>query len=296
MRKKNKIKILILGGSGFIGSHVAEYLSSNPNYKITIADIQNSPFFGGRFIKCNVLTPNEVDKVMKNQDYVYNFSGQADIADSIKNPEKTIKVNILGMTNILNSCVKHKIKRVIQASTVYVNSDSGGIYKTTKLACESLLKDFKSLYNLNYTILRFGSIYGPRANYFNFISNAIDQALKSGKIIRAGKGEEIREYVHVYDVAQLCVTTLKETYKNRIVNITGNEKNKVKEILNIIKSIMNNKIRINYIKDKKIESHYKITPYSIQKDTVKKITANPFINIEQGIYELIKSKGKFDEK
>lgn len=296
MNKKNKINILILGGTGFLGSHVADFLSANHNYKLTIADLKKKGFSCNNFVKCNVLSPKEVDKVIQNQDYVYNFSGQADIGDSNKSPEKTIKVNILGMTNILNSCVKHRVKRIIQASTVYVNSDSGGIYKTTKLASELLVKDFKKLYNLNYTILRFGSIYGPRANYFNFINNAIDQALKFKRIVRAGKGEEIREYIHVYDVAQLCAATLSIKFNNKIVNITGNEKNKVKEILNIIKSIMKNKIKISYIKNKKIESHYKITPYSIQKDTVKKITANPFINIEEGIYELIKSKGKFNEK
>ena len=157
MRKK----IVIFGGSGFLGSHVADFLTKMKNHVI-IFDKKNSEYLlpNQKFIKGNILDIQKVFEVTKRADYVFNFSGEADIENSKKNPLNTINSNIIGTTNILESCVKNKIKKYIHASTVYVNSEQGGlqIYKT---CCELIIENYNEFFKLNYVIMRFGSLYGP---------------------------------------------------------------------------------------------------------------------------------------
>src|SRR5690606_35074436 len=105
---------------------------------------------------------------------------------------KTIKVNVLSLVHLLDACVKYGVKRLIYASSIYVYSDHGSFYKTSKQCAELLIETFNENYGLAYSILRYGSLYGPRANHFNFIHNAIKQALDEGSITRKGNGEELR--------------------------------------------------------------------------------------------------------
>jgi UDP-glucose 4-epimerase len=81
------------------------------------------------------------------------------------------------------------------ASTIYVYSELGSFYRVSKQACEKIVEEYQKEFDLDYTILRYGSLYGPRANEFNFISNALVQALKNKKIVRRGDGKEVRECI-----------------------------------------------------------------------------------------------------
>ena len=131
-----------------------------------------------------------------------------------ENPINAIKYNIIGTTNILEACKNNKIERLVFSSSVYVYSEHGSIYRITKQTCELLIENFNEKYNLKYTILRYGSLYGPRANKFNFIYNAINQALVENKITRKGDGSEIRDYIHVIDAAILSVEILNSKFEN----------------------------------------------------------------------------------
>ena len=139
---------------------------------------------------------------------------------------------------------------------------------------------------MDYTILRFGSLYGPRANEFSAIRNFLTQALKNKKIIRRGDGEEIREYIHVKDAAQLSVDALDEKYKNTHLIITGNQQIRVKKLLYMIQEIFNGEIEIEFGKEKELH-HYEITPYNYKPQVAKKITPNTFYDLGQGLMALI---------
>ena len=104
--------------------------------------------------------------------------------------------------SLYNYAVKNNIKRFMFASSIYVFSEQGGIYRTTKQSCELLIENYSKKYGLKYTNLRFGSLYGPRANKFNFINNIIYQALNKRTMIRNGDGKEIRNYINVIDAAK----------------------------------------------------------------------------------------------
>ena len=153
------MKILIFGGSGFLGKNLANYLQKS-KHKITIFDKKNI-FKRNKninFIQGNILNYKKVLKASKNQDIIYNFAGISDIGDAMKNPILTSKINILGSIYTLDAAVKNKVKRYIFASSIYVLSRQGGFYKSSKQSIETFIDEFNKKNNLKYTILRYGSV------------------------------------------------------------------------------------------------------------------------------------------
>jgi len=219
-------------------------------------------------------------------DYVYHLAGVADIGESVDDPEKTIKGNIIGTQNILKASLSHKIKRIIFASTIYVYSDLGGFYRVTKQACEKIIEEYQKSFGLDFTILRYGSLYGIRANSFNSIKNMLEEAINKGQILRRGDGEEIREYINIKDAAKLSVNVLNESFKNKHLIVTGNQTMKIKELLKMIKEVFNNKIKIKYEPGDELH-HYQITPFSYRSEIAERLTPETYIDIGQGIIEVL---------
>ena len=250
---KKKHNIVVWGGSGFLGSHVSDFLSKE-GHKVTIADIKESPYKqkNQKFVHADITDSKQVDKIIKNNDYVYNFAGIANIDESNLSIQKTIDINIKGNFNILNSSIKYSVRRYIFASTVYVYSDSGGFYKCSKQACEQYIQEFNKQYKLKFNILRFGTLYGPRADDNNSIKYFIKQILNNKRINYYGKSDSKREYVHVFDAAKISCMLLNEKYKNQHFIIAGNQSTKVKDTIKMISDILKRKkVKVNYEKGNK---------------------------------------------
>jgi UDP-glucose 4-epimerase len=280
-------KVLVTGSAGFIGSHVADSLFE-AGYEVVLFDAFSSKYkkhmqqeFVGDINDIDIL-----ERAMDGCDAVFHFAAQADIGLSSLKPLETIKTNILGTQNILELAVKKDLKRVLFASTIYVYSSLGSFYRVSKQACEKLIEEYQKEFDLDYTILRYGSLYGPRANEFNFISNAILQAINERKIVRRGNGSEIREYIHVKDAANITTEALNKIYKNKHLIITGYQQNRVSDILNMIKEIFNYEIEIEYGEEKELH-HYEVTPYSYEPKIAKKIIPGSHYDLGQGILEQI---------
>ena len=179
------MKAIVFGGSGFLGSHVADCLT-NKGFEVVIFDVVKSPYLRRKqdMVVGNILDCDGVKEAVKGCDYVYNFAGIADIGVACQKPLKAIEINVLGNTNILDACKKYKIKRFIFASSIYVYSDLAPFYRSSKEACELIIEDYQKVFGLDYTILRYGSLYGTRGNEFNFIYKIIKQAIEEKKITR----------------------------------------------------------------------------------------------------------------
>lgn len=287
MSKKENKKALVFGGAGFLGSHVADELSDQ-NYEVTIFDIRKSDFLrkAQKEIIGDMTDEKAVDKAMKGKDYIYNIAGISDIDECSDKPVDTIKYNVLGNTVILDACVKHKVKKFIFASSAYVYSDSGSFYRISKQASELLIEGFKERYGLNYVILRYGSLYGERADNRNSIHRMIKDALTKHEIKYGGDGTEKREFIHVKDAARLSVEVLDKNYDNENIILTGNNAIEYKDLLNMINEMMHNKIKINY-GPKKSGTHYKLSPYSFNPKLGRKLVNNPHIDLGQGILNVI---------
>tara|TARA_B100000767_G_scaffold13485_2_gene13024 strand:+ start:22631 stop:23539 length:909 start_codon:yes stop_codon:yes gene_type:complete len=280
-------KVLVIGGGGFLGSHVADELSIQ-GYEVFLFDIKPSIYLSGnqKMIVGNIIDREAVNDAIKQVDIVYHFAAIADINEAKLDPIKTASFNIMGTMNILEACRAHLIRRFIYSSTIYVYSQHGSFYRSSKQACELFIENYKEEYELDFTVLRYGSLYGNRANNFNFIHNSIKQALLEGKITRQGNGDEIRDYINILDAAKSSVSALDEKYKNSFLMISGNQSMRVNQLLSMIKEIMNNQIEIDYVNGS-LEGHYKITPFSFKPKVALKMSLENPHEIGQGILDTI---------
>ena len=280
-------KILVTGGSGFIGSHVADSLEEN-GYQVVLFDVVPSKYKSktqDEFIG-DILNPVDIETAVEGCDAIYHFAAQADISASSNIPSKTIATNIIGTQNVLEAARIHNVKRFLFASTVYVYSELGSFYRVSKQACEKIIEEYQKEFDMNYTILRYGSLYGPRANEFNFILTVLIQALKYKKIVRRGDGQEVREYIHVKDAAQLSVDAMDDKYRNKHLIITGNQQIRVKDLLIMIKEIFGGEIEIEFGKEEELY-HYEITPYNYKPQIAKKISPDTYFDLGQGLIDQI---------
>ena len=282
-------KVVVIGGSGFMGSHVADELSSR-GYEVTIFDTEPSPWINKdqRMFEGDIQDLDALQNCIRDSRYVYQYAGIADIGESVDNPISTIKTNIVGTAMCLEACVRENVERFIYASTMYVYSDKGSFYRASKQSAEIIIESFQDKYDLDYTILRYGSLYGSRSQPWNGLRKYVTQAIKSNKILYSGTGHERREYIHVNDAASLSVKTLDNKYKNMSLTITGTEVLNSTELLTMIKEIIGKPIEIVF-DDKNINEndHYELSPYRYIPKTAKKIVSSEFTDIGQGILGLV---------
>lgn len=264
-------KVIVFGGSGFLGSHIVDALTEK-GYHVALFDINPSPYLknGQEMIIGDILDRDFVENAVSGCDIVYNLAGIADIDECVQRPIDTIRYNILGNSIVLEASRKAKVKRFIFASSVYVYSQTGSIYKSSKQAAESFIEDYNKLFGLPYTIVRYGSLYGNRADERNSIYRLIKESLITKKIEYHGSGEEIREYIHVEDAANASVEILSPIYENQHIILTGNQTIKYKDLLNMINEMLGGEIEIIY-NNSKSETHYQVTPYSFNPKLGKKL-------------------------
>lgn len=281
------MKSVVFGGAGFLGSHVADALT-NAGYKVTIFDLHKSKYLqkDQKMVVGNILDEKAVNNAVENTDIVYNFAGMTDIEIAHKNPIETVRSNILGNTIILDACCKYNVKRFVFASSLYVYSKAGSFYRSSKQACELIIENYNEIYNLPYTILRYGSLYGPRVNENNYIYKILKQAVTKGKIISFGQPEDIREYIHVQDAARYSVDILSKEFENQYMIFTGTQPMRRKDLLIMINEMLGNRIEIDYSKVKS-DLHYEITPYSFSPKIAKKFVSKYHLDMGQGILQCI---------
>ncbi|MEQ8348412.1 MAG: NAD(P)-dependent oxidoreductase [Sneathiellaceae bacterium] len=280
-------RTIVFGGAGFLGSHVTDALLAR-GHEVVLFDRAPSPWHGEdvRQIRGDICDSDAVRAAVEGCDHVYNFAGLADLNRSIAEPAETVRLNILGNTNILEACRGIPVARFVYASTVYVLSQKGAVYGATKKANELLIQEYGTYYDLPYTIVRYGSVYGPRADASNRVYRILRQALSAGRIDFPGDGEEEREYIHVRDAAKLSVDILDPQYRNRHLVLTGIERLKYASLLEMVREILNGQVEI-VLQDKDYRGHYKLTPYSFLPSPGEKLVNNPSVDFGQGILECL---------
>lgn len=283
------MKAIVFGGSGFLGSHVADALS-DVGHKVVVYDLKPSPYLRPtqQMIVGDIMDEKAVEDAVQGCDAVYNFAGIADLEEASKRPLDSIRFNILGNAVILEACRKAAIKRFVFASSLYVYSKSGSFYRSTKQACELLIENYGQVYGMPYTILRYGSLYGPRSDEKNAIYRFIKQALTEGKIERHGDGDELREYIHVLDAARGSVEILTEEFVNQHVILTGQQQIRIKDFLMMIREMLDNKVELKFLPTSE-SYHYEITPYSFAPRIGKRLTSKTYLDLGQGILDCIYS-------
>lgn len=281
-------KVLVIGGSGFMGSHTADLLSDN-GYVVTILDKVISPWLRDdqAMLVGDAMDSNVLTSAMNKVDYVFYFAGIADIEEAKVNPYKTIEVNIMGLTKALEAGVKNNIKKFIYASTMYVYSAQGSFYRASKQAAEVIIEAYQENYQISFVLLRYGSLYGPRSQNWNGIKGFARQVISHGVIEYSGNGSEIREYIHVQDAAKLSLRALDDDYKNKAITITGNQSMRVADMFSMLFEIAGKELNVNYLDEQQGSSHYGNTPYRYTPKPSLKVIPTEFIDLGQGLLNIV---------
>jgi UDP-glucose 4-epimerase len=281
------MNITVFGGAGFLGSHVCDKLTE-AGHLVTIVDVAPSPWLqkGQNMRRGDILDETTVAEAVAGADVVFNYAGIADIGEANRRPVDTARVNVLGNVILLEACRLAGVKRYVFASSLYVYGASGGFYRCSKQSCELFIENYQAMHGLNHTILRYGSLYGPRADRRNAIHRFVAEALETGSIAYYGAPTALREYVHVEDAALCMLEILKPEFTNQNVVISGNQPMRVGDLFNMIGEMLGKKLHIHY-QENPDSGHYQITPYAFMPKLGKKLTPNLTTDLGQGILRVM---------
>ncbi|MGO9884729.1 MAG: NAD-dependent epimerase/dehydratase family protein, partial [Solirubrobacteraceae bacterium] len=248
------MRVLVTGGSGFIGSHVVDKLRAR-GHEPVIYDLRPSPWHepGSVDTVLGSITDREsLERALHSCDAVAHLAAVADVNDVHAEPEDAERVNARGTVVVLEAARRAGVKRIVYASTIWVYSDCepdevdedtllpppSHLYTSTKLAGELYCKAYQELYAIDYTILRFGIPYGPRAREAAVIPAFVNKALAGEPLTLAGDGSQSRKFVYVEDLADGVALGLEDVAVNRIYNLASDETVTIKQIAETIKELM----------------------------------------------------------
>lgn len=284
------MRITVFGGAGFLGSHICDKLTQ-AGHEVTIVDRRLSPWLlpGQKMITGDILDEKVVSESVAGADMVFNYAGIADIGEANDHPVDTARINVVGNVTILEACRRASVSRYVFASSLYVYGKSGGFYRCSKQACEIYIENYQAMYNLPYTILRYGSLYGPRADQRNAIERFVREALTRGKIRYYGAPTALREYVHVDDAATATLEILKPQFANENIIISGNQPMRVGDLFKMIGEMLGKDLEIEYENDPN-SGHYQITPYAFMPKIGRKLIPPLTVDLGQGILRVMEAE------
>lgn len=291
-------KIAVIGGAGFIGSYVTQELLQR-NYEVVAADLSANKFIPEHvFSPVDIMNPEQLESLFSDTfDAVIQLAGFASLDDSVQEPYATLNLNIMGNLNVLEALRKKAFKgKFIYASSMYAGNPKGAFYGISKMSSEKIVEEYGKKFGLNWSILRYGSVYGDRNFHNNYIYNLIREAIETGNIEHEGDGNEVREYIHALDTAKLTVDVMEnDSYLGKKIILTGMERMRRVELFEMIKEILGGDVQIA-LKNSGYQHHYKMTPHQFTPEIHQKLVANPYIEMGQGLLEVVKSIYKNDGK
>ena len=279
------MRVMVTGGSGFLGGHIGDELVRR-GHEVVVLDTVPIPGFNGESVAVDIRDAAAVRSAMDGCQAVFHCAAIADLDRARDEPRAAIEVNVLGTLNVLEASAAAGVARVMHASSVYVFSKGGSVYRTTKQAAENLVQDLAAGLGLSATVLRFGSLYGPRADAQNAISRLVTQAVTEGRIDFWGDGTETREYVHIRDAASLAVDALDPRFAGQALHITGRERLTTLELLEMINEILGGQIGIS-MRDEPFDGRYRLTPYSFDTSLGRRLVADTYVDLGLGLLEAI---------
>ncbi len=303
--------LLVAGGAGFIGSAFIKHeLKKRPDYKIlnldnltycgnieNLKDVQDNPNY--EFIKGNILDKKLVSKLIKKADFVINFAAETHVDNSIKNPEIFIETNVQGTLNLLQCCKEIGIEKYIQISTDEVYGSLGSVgsfsessplapnspYAASKASGDMLTRAYYKTFSLPIIITRCSNNFGPNQYPEKLIPFFISKLLKGEKVPLYGDGQNVRDWLYVYDHCEAIDLVLQKGKIGETYNIGGqNEKTNLEITKLILNALGKDENSIEYVKDRL--GHDK--RYAISSEKIKKeLGWKPLYTFEEGIKQTI---------
>jgi len=255
------MKVLVTGGSGFIGSHVVDKLRDR-GVEVRVFDMvmpthrKDIEFYQGSLLDLEALR-----MALSGTHAVFHLAAVADVQEVYEEPYYAESINVRGTINVLEAVRRSRsVKRVIYGSTTWVYSEAAELYvdertplhapthlyTATKIASEYYCQSYSKLYHIPVTVIRYGIPYGPRARDGAVVPIFVQKALKGEPLTIAGDGMQFRKFVYVEDLAEGNVLALKTIAQNKIYNLDGTERVTIKQIAETIQKVLGN-VKIEYV-------------------------------------------------
>ena len=261
------MRILILGGAGFIGSHLVGLLNNNKEYELVVLDNLSS---GSRenipptvkFYQMDI-RDNDLDKIFGEYhfDVVVNLAAQTMVPYSLEHPDEDADINILGLINVLNCCRKHSVQRVIFSSSAAVYGNNINVplkeneapmptsfYGLTKMTAEHYMRVYNELYGFDAIVLRFANVYGERqgnggeGGVISIFAKRIAEGLP---ISLFGDGEQTRDFVYAGDIAEAIAAAL-DVQGYHIINVSNAIEISINELIQNFAQVAQKEIKVDY--------------------------------------------------
>lgn len=294
-------KILITGGAGFIGSHIIEVLQKE-NCEITVLDNLHTGLKENvpervRLIELDIRDKGVIDIFEQYQfDVVLHLAGQTMVNVSVDAPFYDADINIMGTMNILESCRKTGVKRIVFSSTAATYGDIEEVpireefsvnplsfYGLSKLTVEKYLKLYHDLYGLEYVILRYANVYGERqgdGGEGGVISIFTKKIAKDESFVIHGDGKQTRDFVYAGDVARANWYAANTEYCNTIYNVSTNSETSIRELVDLLESASGKTIDRQYGERREGDIYRSVLDNS---KIVTNLNWRPMINLQEGL-------------
>ena len=267
-------KVLVIGGAGFIGSHVVDELCREDVAEIVVYDnfargtwdnlesaLKDSRVkvfeLGGDVLHTDIL-----DKAVEGKDYVFHLAALW-LLHCHEFPRSAFHVNIEGTFNVLEACVTHNVKKLIYSSSASVYGDAVELpmtedhiynnktfYGTTKIAGEHMCRAFYNRYGLNYAGLRYMNVYGPRQDYkgtyIAVIMKILDRIDRGLPPLVYGDGSQSYDFIYVGDTARANVCAMKSEATDQNYNVGSGIQTSIKELAETTLRITGSDLKIQY--------------------------------------------------
>lgn len=257
-------KVVVTGGSGFIGSHVVDALVE-AGHQVTVIDHRVRPHRDQiGFEDVDLMDLSSVLAATRGADHIFHLAAVSNVNYAHKYPVYTTALNVMGTAHILEAARINGTQRVYLASTVWVYNGAptgtpmdesvpfylngaGHIYTSTKIASEMVCHNYHQLYQVPFTVLRYGIPYGPRMREELLIPTFLKKAMNGQPLTVAGKGEQYRNFVYVRDLAEAHVLAMNDVAANQTYNLEGSRKVTVVEVAEGIKKLLGDHVRIEFV-------------------------------------------------
>ncbi len=304
----SKLKIVVTGGAGFIGSHIVEHWIRK-DAEVHIIDNLRSGYLSNIeifpeaiFHKSSITDRDLVFNILKNTDYVHHLAGFVSVPESIEKPEECYDINVNGLINVLDASKEFGIKKIVFSSsaavygenpvspkTINLKPDPKSPYGFTKLEGESLLKIYNEQGSVGATSLRYFNVFGPRqdprSQYAAAVPIFIERAMKNESIIIYGDGEQTRDFIFVKDVVSANILAATNEKVNGVFNVASGKVITINEIAQIIIEELQSKSKIIYEKERAGDIKHSLASI---KETEEQLNYHTRYDLLEGLKETIK--------